>query len=109
MEQGKLEDSEMDDQVIAAGKNFIDADPILGSIIVVLMFVVASLILWIKSILKDKDVRTDLHMADVRKFAADTEAFKNVISTNSEQLRNNTETVKMIAEWSRSGDRRERA
>lgn len=84
--------------VIDASRNLMDADPVLGSLIIILMGVVAAQVFWIKAILKEKDARTDLHLEDVRKYAAENEATRSIISANTAQITANTETMKTMIE-----------
>lgn len=87
-----------DQSVIDAGRTLMDADPVLGSMIVLLMAVVGYLTYWIRNILKEKDERLDAHLEDVRKYAAETEATRSIISANTAQITANTETTKIMIE-----------
>lgn len=84
--------------VVDAGQNFINADPVLGSIIVVLMIVIAALFLWIKAVLKEKDEKQLAHLDDVRKFTSEVVENRVVVAANTDQLRTNTETMKTMIE-----------
>ena len=80
--------------VIDAGKNFMDADPILGSIIVILMAVIAFLTYWIKGLLKESAEAKKSHLDDVKEYAAAKEAFRSVIEANTETMRTMIEVVR---------------
>lgn len=96
----------MSSEVITeAGNKIMDASPVFGPLLIVCGLVIAALVLWIKSILKDKDARIDAHLDDVRKYAAENEANRAAIAANTEQMRANTQTMTTMIEVIRERER----
>ncbi|MCO5730062.1 hypothetical protein [Rhizobium sp. SSA_523] len=96
----------MNDQLITdAGKKIMDASPVFGPLLIILGLVIVALVLWIRAILKDKDTRTDAHLADVRKYAAENEANRAALTANTEQLRANTQATTTLIEVVRDRER----
>lgn len=86
------------DTIVKAGENIMRHDPLLGSLLILLMAVIVALFLWAKSILKDKTSAHQAHLEDVRKYASETEAVRSVIVTNTDQLRANTDATRSLNE-----------
>jgi hypothetical protein len=96
----------MSDEVLTeAGKKIMDASPVYGPMLVILGLVIVALVLWIKSILKDKDARADAHLEDVRKYASENETTRSAIAANTEQIRANTQTMTTMIEVIRERER----
>jgi hypothetical protein len=86
------------DQIAEAARNFTDADPVLGSVIAVLMLVIGFLVHWLRSCLGDVAAANKAHLEDVRKFAAENVAMRQIVDTNSEQTRAAAETMRTMIE-----------
>lgn len=85
-----------DQAVIDAGKNFINADPVLGSVIVILMVVVASLVFSIKGLLKENAEAKRAHLADVKEYAAAKEAFRSVIEAHTNTMKGQIDVLREV-------------
>jgi len=88
----------MADPVLDATQRFVNADPILGSVIAVLMVACAFLVHWVKSLLSELAAARREHLEDARKFATDSAASNAVITANTEQTRAAAEAIRTLAQ-----------
>lgn len=88
--------------LIEAGKSIIDYDPILGSLLVIMMAAIVALFLWARSILKEKSDVQRSHLEDVRKFAAESESTRTIVNANTEQIRHTGEAVTKLVDQARN-------
>lgn len=91
-----------DTSLISAGKSLMDYDPLLGSLLVIMMAAIVAMFFWAKSILKEKSEAQLAHLEDVRRFASESEATRSIVSANTEQIRATGEAVVKLADQARN-------
>jgi len=84
----------MADPVLDATQRFVNADPILGSVIAVLMVACGFFVHWINRCSRSSRE----HLEDARKFATDSAASNAVITANTEQTRAAAEAIRTLAQ-----------
>jgi len=88
----------MADPVIEATQRFVNADPILGSVIAVLMVACGFLVHWVKSLITELAEARREHLDDARKFATDSATSTSVIAANTEQTRASAEATRAMVQ-----------
>jgi len=83
-----------DASLVDASSAFINADPILGSVVVVLMVVTAWVARQWLAALKSVDAEKDARLADAKEYAASGEAMRNAMQSNTSAIQSILEVVR---------------
>lgn len=92
----------MADPVLDATQRFVNADPILGSVIAVLIVVCGFMTHWVKSLLAELAAARREHLEDAKRFATDSATSNAVITANTEQTRASAEAIRTMAQASQT-------